>query len=119
MAVQTKEQILSLLQEQHHYIHAFGVHRLGLVGSFLREQQGRESDVDMLVEFAPGRKTFDAFMQLAFFLEALFGRRVELVTPGDCLREPILRFTLCTAGSMPSNNAKRLLSCCFAVTEHL
>ena len=38
---------------------------------------------------------------------------------GDCLREPILRFTLCTAGSMPSNNAKRLLSCCFAVTEHL
>jgi hypothetical protein len=35
----------------------------------------------MLVEFEPGRKTFDAFMQLAFFLEALFGRRVELVTP--------------------------------------
>ena len=81
MAVQTKEQLLSLLQEHHHHIHAFGVHRLGLFGSFVREQQGRESDVDMLVEFAPGRKTFDAFMQLAFFLESLFGRRVELVTP--------------------------------------
>ena len=38
---------------------------------------------------------------------------------GDRLREPNRRFTLCSARSMPSNNAKRLLSCCFAVTEHL
>src|SRR5439155_4502520 len=37
----------------------------------------------------------------------------------DRLREPDWRFTLCTARSMPSNNAKRLLSWCFAVTEHL
>ena len=81
MAVQTQEQVLSLLQEHHHDICAFGVRRLGLFGSFVREQQGHESDVDMLVEFEPGAKTFDTFMQLAFFLEALFGRRVELVTP--------------------------------------
>ena len=81
MAVQTKEQVLSLLQEHHHHIRAFGVRRLGVFGSFVREHQGRESDVDMLVEFEPGAKTFDAFMQLAFFLKALFGRRVELVTP--------------------------------------
>src|ERR1700704_4100501 len=81
MAVQTKEQVLSLLQEHHHDMCAFGVRRLGLFGSFVREQQGRESDVDMLVEFEPGAKTFDAFMQLAFFLEALFERRVELLTP--------------------------------------
>jgi predicted nucleotidyltransferase len=81
MAVQTKEHVLSLLHEHQHQIHAFGVRRLGLFGSFVREQHGRESDVDILVEFEAGRKTFDAFMQLAFFLEALFGRRVELVTP--------------------------------------
>ena len=54
--------------------------RLGLFGSFVREEPRSESDVDVLVEFEPGRKTFDAFMQLAFFLETLFGRRVELVT---------------------------------------
>src|SRR3989441_8253592 len=81
MAEQTKEQVLSLLQEHHRHIRAFGVRRLGLFGSFVREQQRRESDVDMLVEFEPGAKTFDAFMRLAFFLEALFGRQVELVTP--------------------------------------
>ena len=81
MAVQTKEQVLSLLQKHRHHLRACGVRRLGLFGSFVREQQGRESAVDMLVEFEPGAKTFDAFMQLAFFLEVLFGRRVELVTP--------------------------------------
>jgi predicted nucleotidyltransferase len=81
MAAQTKEHLLTLLQEHQHHIRVFGVRRLGLFGSFAREHQGCESDVDMLVEFEPGCKTFDAFMQLAFFLEALFGRRVELVTP--------------------------------------
>lgn len=81
MAVQTKAHVLALLQEHHRQIRAFGVRRLGLFGSFAREQQGRESDVDILVEFEPRAKTFDAFMQLAFFLEALFERRVELVTP--------------------------------------
>ncbi len=81
MAVQTKEQVLALLHEHRRHIRAFGVRRLGVFGSFVREQQGRESDVDMLVEFEPGAKTFDAFMQLAFFLEALCERRVELLTP--------------------------------------
>jgi predicted nucleotidyltransferase len=35
----------------------------------------------VLVEFEPGHKTFDAFIQLAVFLEELFERHVELVTP--------------------------------------
>ena len=81
MVVQTKEHVLSLLQGHRDHIRTFGVRRLGLFGSFARQQQGAESDVDVLVEFEPGHKTFDAFMQLAFFLEELFERRVELVTP--------------------------------------
>ena len=81
MVVQTKEHVLSLLQGHREHIRNFGVRRLGLFGSFARQQQGAESDVDVLVEFEPGHKTFDAFMQLAFFLEELFERRVELVTP--------------------------------------
>ena len=58
-----------------------GVRRLGLFGSFVRGEQRADSDVDLLAEFAPGQKTFDNFMQLAFFLEDLFHRQVELVTP--------------------------------------
>jgi predicted nucleotidyltransferase len=81
MAVQTKERVVALLQDHQDRIRQFGVKRLGLFGSFVRQQQDAESDVDILVEFEPERKTFDAFMQLAAFLEALFERHVELVTP--------------------------------------
>ncbi len=67
MAVQTKEGVFTLLQDHKDRIRQFGVKRLGLFGSFVRQQQDAESDVDVLVEFEPERKTFDAFMQLARF----------------------------------------------------
>ena len=58
----------------------FGVTELAIFGSFARDQAGGDSDVDVLVEFDPGRKTFDNFMNLSFFLEDILQRRVELVT---------------------------------------
>ena len=79
--VQSRERVLKLIAEQRPRLRALGVRRLGLFGSFVRGEQRADSDVDLLVEFAPGQKTFDNFMQLAFFLEDLFHRRVELVTP--------------------------------------
>lgn len=81
MTVQTKENVLSFIHEYQDQIKNLGVRRLGLFGSFVREQQGEESDIDILVEFEQGRKTFDNFMQIGFLLEELLGRRVELVTP--------------------------------------
>ncbi len=80
MAVQTKERLLSLIQEHEAEIKAFGVRRLGLFGSFVRQEQRGDSDVDVLVTFESGKKTFDNYIKLAFLLEELFGRRVELVT---------------------------------------
>lgn len=80
MPVQTKEEILSLLREQQAELRRFGVKRCGLFGSFVRNAPQNQSDVDILVEFEPGQKTFDHFMQLAFFLEDLFGRKVDLIT---------------------------------------
>jgi uncharacterized protein len=57
-----------------------GVVRLALFGSVLRGEATPESDIDLLVEFAPGAKNFDRFMALADLLEERLGRRVELVT---------------------------------------
>ena len=78
--VQTKQDILDLLQEQHAQLRSFGVKNLGLFGSFVREQQTADSDIDLLVEFETGQKTFDNFIRLTFFLEDQFQRKVELVT---------------------------------------
>ncbi|MDK2975400.1 MAG: uncharacterized protein PWP08_1771 [Methanofollis sp.] len=58
----------------------FGVARIGIFGSIARGEDRPESDVDVLVEFAPGETTFRNFMELALYLEGLFGRRVDLVT---------------------------------------
>jgi predicted nucleotidyltransferase len=78
--VQTKEKTLALIEEHQDRIKALGVKKIGLFGSFVREEQGVESDIDLLVEFEQGKKTFDNFIHLSFFLEDLFKRRVELVT---------------------------------------
>jgi predicted nucleotidyltransferase len=49
--VQTKEKTLSLIEEHQDRIKALGVKKLGLFGSFVREEQDVESDIDLLVEF--------------------------------------------------------------------
>ena len=58
-----------------------GVRRLALFGSVRRDTARPDSDVDLLVEFAPGEKSFDHFMALGDLLERVLGHRVELVTP--------------------------------------
>ncbi|VVB62842.1 Nucleotidyltransferase domain protein [uncultured archaeon] len=57
----------------------FAVRRIGLFGSFVRGEETNDSDIDILVEFED--PTFRNFMNLAFFLEDPFGRRVDLLTP--------------------------------------
>lgn len=57
-----------------------GVKKIGVFGSFARGREKAGSDVDVLVEFEEGYKTFDNYMELKFFLEDLFSRRVDLVT---------------------------------------
>jgi predicted nucleotidyltransferase len=81
MPVQTKAQVLSLLQENQEVLHRFGVSRCGVFGSFVHDGAvDDQSDVDILVTFEPEQKTFDNFINLSFFLEELFGRRVDLLT---------------------------------------
>jgi len=57
----------------------YNVRRIGVFGSCVRGEQKATSDIDVLVEF--GKPTFDNFMDLAFYLEELFGRKVDLLTP--------------------------------------
>ena len=66
-----------------------GVRRLALFGSVQRDSARPDSDVDVLVEFRPGEKSFDHFIALGDLLERLLGRRVELVTPESL--SPFLR----------------------------
>ncbi|WP_149241075.1 nucleotidyltransferase family protein [Dyadobacter sp. 32] len=78
--VQNKQQVFELIQNHKSAIQRLGAERLGLFGSFVREEQKEASDVDFVVEFGSGKKTFRNFMNLADYLETLLNRKVELVT---------------------------------------
>jgi len=74
-----RERIFQLIHENRDQIDQFGVKRIGLFGSFVDDTNTSDSDVDLLVEFDKGKKTFDNYMDLKFFLENLFQRDVDLV----------------------------------------
>jgi hypothetical protein len=58
-----------------------GIRRLSLFGSVLTGEMGPDSDVDVLVEFEPGRTPGLAIADVEDELSQLFGgRRVDLVT---------------------------------------
>ena len=67
--------------ERHH------IRKLALFGSVLRDDFRLDSDVDVLVEFAPNTRVslFD-MVDLEQELSEVVGRRVDLRTPGDLSR---------------------------------
>ncbi|MFZ4857159.1 MAG: nucleotidyltransferase family protein [Desulfuromonadaceae bacterium] len=76
--IPTSQQIFAVLSDNDELLRVRGVRRIGLFGSFARNQGRARSDLDFLVEFE--QPTFDNYMNLAFSLEKLFGRHVDLVT---------------------------------------
>ena len=75
-----KNEILSILRKNKSQLRKFGIVKIGLFGSYIRGENNKESDVDILIEFEVGKKTYDNFIQLAFFLEGLFQKEVDLLT---------------------------------------
>jgi hypothetical protein len=59
-----------------------GIRRLAVFGSALHGQAGPASDLDILVEFIPGRSVGLRFITIQDELSTLFGRPVDLATAG-------------------------------------
>lgn len=76
----TTSEAFSLVAVERGAIRGLGVARLGLSGSFARDEARPDSDLDVLVEFEAGQKTYDNLFELGALLEARSGRRVEVVT---------------------------------------
>lgn len=73
----------------------FGIRSLALFGSVAHNESRRESDVDLLVEFLPGRPDgMLEFVALKGWLESLLDRPVDLITPDNIkprIRDRILQ----------------------------
>jgi len=76
----TRNDIIQIIRRNNDFLARHGVKRLGLFGSFVRDEQREDSDVDLIVEFGDGQKTYDNFIEVCYFLEDLVGRKVDLLT---------------------------------------
>lgn len=75
-----KTTILDTLSRHQNDLREFGVERIGLYGSYVRNEASEQSDIDLLVDFLKEKKTLKNLVYLADFLENVFQKKVEIVT---------------------------------------
>ena len=77
----TRENIISVLQSHKAELSRYGVSNIGLFGSYLRNEQSKRSDIDLLVDFEADKENFDNYMAVYDIFENLFkDEKVEIVT---------------------------------------
>jgi len=78
-----RDEVLAVLRANRGRVAAtYGVRDLRLFGSVARGEATAGSDVDLVVEFDPDRITLTSFLDFTDDLEALLGRRVDVVSLG-------------------------------------
>ena len=76
-----KEYILSTIKSKESEIARYGIKSIGLFGSYARDEQSENSDIDILIDFEPEKENFDNYMAVCDIIEKLFNnQRVEIVT---------------------------------------
>jgi len=73
----TKAEIKEKLLSNEAILNRYSVKAIALFGSFARNEQGKDSDIDFLIEFR--EPTFDNYMGLSNEMKKLFRRKVDLV----------------------------------------
>ena len=74
----TKSDILQKLTQEKEYIQkTYEVDKIGLFGSYAKDQQTPDSDIDIYVEFK--RKTFDNLAGLWVYLEELYHKKIDII----------------------------------------
>jgi predicted nucleotidyltransferase len=76
-----KEDVFFLLmQNKEKLTSMFGVKRIGVFGSAIRNELKENSDIDVIVELERGKARIRNVVELERFLQDLFGRKVDLLT---------------------------------------
>jgi predicted nucleotidyltransferase len=74
-----KQEIIKIIRNNKPEMESrYGVQRLGLFGSYVRERQRKKSDIDILVTFSREIDLFD-FLDLRKYLENQLQAKVDLV----------------------------------------
>jgi predicted nucleotidyltransferase len=77
----TKDYILSTIKKHKSEFVKYGIQNIGLFGSYVRNEQSDNSDIDIFIDFEPEKENFDNYMAVYDLLENLFKKeKVEIVT---------------------------------------
>ena len=77
----TKDTIIKALRSRKDEFSKYGIRNVGLFGSYIRNEQVKDSDIDLLIDFDPELESFDNFMAVYDIIEQLFkGEKIEVVT---------------------------------------
>ncbi|MCJ7651556.1 MAG: nucleotidyltransferase family protein [Candidatus Lokiarchaeota archaeon] len=76
----TSEEVFDKLRKELSFLkREYKIKKIGVFGSFAKGKPQEESDIDIIVEFETSIGL--AFMDLADYLEKLFNRKVDILTP--------------------------------------
>ena len=79
--MRTRKEILTKLKYSKEKLLSLGVIDIGLFGSYVRNEQTANSDIDVLIDFSPENETYDNFISAYDVLESVFeGNKIEVVT---------------------------------------
>jgi uncharacterized protein len=86
----TKEEVIKILQQDKNLLqNNFGVLSIGLFGSYSKNIQNENSDLDFFVEI--GEPLSKNFFGLWDYLEKRFNKKIDLVRKGNHLREKFIK----------------------------
>ena len=75
----TKAQVTRFIQERRdEFAEKFGVLKIGLFGSIIRDDVTENSDIDIVIEMQPDKKNLHNFLSFKRHLEAHLGMPVDL-----------------------------------------
>jgi predicted nucleotidyltransferase len=89
-----KTEIIQTIKEHEKTIKSFGIDKIGIFGSYAKEIQTEDSDIDILVKFKKVPRISKSYFGLKFYLEDLLKKEVDLCREKDLreeLKEEILR----------------------------
>ncbi len=76
----TKEKITEIIRDKYSFLSSeYGIKRIGLFGSYAKDEQIEDSDIDIIAEFEKpiGLK----FVEFTEYLENILEKKIDVLTP--------------------------------------
>ncbi len=74
-----KSQVIDYLSQNKEYFrNKHGIIKIGLMGSYARDEEQEQSDIDIVIEIEKRKKNIHTFFAFKRELEEAFGKKVDL-----------------------------------------